>query len=101
MASSAVAPPALVFCSYSHRDDAFRADLEAHLGALTRLNLIRFWSDRRIVPGDEWRTEISDELEQADLILLLISAYFISSDYCFRVEMGRALERHEQRSATV
>src|SRR5258708_26461784 len=98
---SAADTPALVFCSYSHRDDEFRVELEVHLAGLKRQNLIRFWSDRRITPGDEWKTEISAELEQADIILLLISSYFISSDYCFRIELGRALERHEQRTARV
>ena len=87
---------ARVFCSYSHRDDEFRRELEAHLAALTRQNLITFWYDRRIVPGHEWSGEIAAELNEADIILLLISAYFISSDYCYQVELGRALQLHRE-----
>jgi hypothetical protein len=93
--------PARVFCSYSHRDDQFRQELEAHLSVLTRQNLIIFWYDRRIVPGDEWKTAIADRLEDADIIPLLISAYFISSDYCYKIELGRALQRHQEGSAVV
>ena len=90
-----------MFCSYSHRDDEFRQELETHLSALTRQGLITFWYDRRIVPGDEWKREIAAQLEEADIILLLISAYFVSSDYCYQIELGRALQRHSEGSATV
>jgi len=41
------------------------------------------------------------DLEQANLILLLVSADFIASDYCYDIDMGRALERHEAREARV
>jgi hypothetical protein len=51
--------------------------------------------------GDEWRGQVDEHLEAADIILLLISSGFISSDYCHDVEMKRAMERHEQGSAQV
>jgi hypothetical protein len=76
-------------------------ELKAHLASLTRQNLITFWFDRRIVPGDDWKESITTELQEADIILLLISAYFISSDYCYKIELGRALERHNEGSAVV
>src|ERR1044072_5801085 len=88
--------PARVFCSYSHHDDDLRRELEAHLASLTRQELIVFWYDRRIVPGDDWKDRIAAELDDADIILLLISAYFVSSDYIYKVELGRSLERHKE-----
>jgi TIR domain len=45
--------------------------------------------------------EIPKELDDADIILLLISSLFISSDYCYNIEMGRALQRHEEGAAVV
>src|SRR5439155_15166089 len=45
--------------------------------------------------------EISQHLEEADIILLLISPYFIASDYCYEIEMTRAMERHEAGDARV
>jgi TPR repeat protein len=51
--------------------------------------------------GEDWRTEISEHLEAADLILLLVSAYFLDSDYCFDIEMKRALERHTEGSTAI
>ena len=35
------------------------------------------------------------------MILLLVSADFMGSDYCYDIEMTRALERHEANEARV
>jgi hypothetical protein len=81
--------------SYSHKDKDLRNELEIHLAALKRQEVISTWHDRRITAGDEFSGKISENLESADIILLLVSPYFIASDYCYEVEMKRALERHE------
>ncbi len=94
--------PALdVFFSYSHRDEALRDELETHLALLKREGEIRTWHDRRIGAGSEWRGEIDSRLDSADLVLLLISPDFMASDYCFDVEMTRALARHAAQQARV
>ena len=90
-----------VFFSYSHVDEVLRDELEKHLSALKRQGLIDTWHDRCILAGDEFDNEISEHLERANLILLLISADFISSKYCYDIEMKRALERHEAGEARV
>lgn len=89
------------FFSYSHKDEAVRDELEIHLSMLKRQNMIESWHDRRILAGDDWRGEISQHLERADIILLLVSPYFIASNYCYDVEMGRALERHASGESRV
>ncbi len=90
-----------VFLSYSHRDESLRDALSTHLALLEREGTIRTWHDRRIGAGEDRKGEIDGYLESADLILLLISPDFIASDYCFDVEMTRALERHEAGEARV
>src|SRR6266516_6379335 len=40
-------------------------------------------------------------LNTAQIILLLISPDFMDSDYCYNVEMKRAIERHEAEKAIV
>lgn len=90
-----------VFFSYSHRDETWRDELEIHLQTLQRQGLIDTWHDRRIVAGDEFDHSISEHLEAASIILLLVSPYFIASDYCYDVEMTRALERHKAGDARV
>lgn len=91
--------PIHVFYSYSHKDDAHRAYLETHLAILRREGLIKEWSDRKIIPGEEIDHEINSNLDKADLILLLISPDFIASDYCWEKEMEYALKRHESGGA--
>jgi hypothetical protein len=92
---------ATLFFSYSHRDELLRNELEIHLSALKRQGIIDTWHDRRIPAGSEVDTKISGYLEKADIILLMVSPYFIASDYCYDVEMKRAMERHERGEATV
>ena len=90
-----------VFFSYSHADEALRNELEKHLTGLRREGVITTWHDRRIGPGEELHGQIDDQLDRADIILLLVSADFIASDYCYDVEMTRAMERHERGEARV
>ena len=92
---------ARVFLSYSHADEPLRNELEKHLEALRRQGVISIWHDRRIGPGEELHRQISENLQTADIILLLVSADFLSSDYCYETEMSRAMERHEQGTARV
>jgi hypothetical protein len=63
--------------------------------------MISSWHDRKILPGDEWNHQIHDHLETADIILLLLSADFIASDYCLDTEVETALRRHEAGEACV
>ncbi len=93
--------PLSLFYSYSHRDEDLRDELEKHLVLLQRTGLIRSWHDRRISPGAEWKGTIDRRLAIADIVLLLVSADFLASHYCFDVEMKMALQRHELGEATV
>jgi hypothetical protein len=90
-----------VFYSYSHKDEELRDDLEKHLSILKRQGVITGWHDRRIGAGREWEGEIDRHLNTAGVILLLISADFLASDYSYDVELKRAMERHETGEARV
>ncbi len=96
-----MAEPVDAFISYSHRDEALRHSLEKHLASLLREGFVRVWHDRRITAGDDWGGEIDRHLEEARLVLLLISPDFIASKYCFDVETARAVERHLSGEAVV
>jgi TIR domain-containing protein len=86
--------PVNVFFCYAPQDEELRGELETHLALLRRQGFVRSWSARRIGAGEEWRGAIDQHLEEADLILLLVSADFLASDYLYDVELRRALERH-------
>lgn len=99
--STQPASPVEVFFSYAHEDEELKEGVRKHLALLQRLGLIRKWHDRMISPGQEWAGEIDSHLNTAHVILLLVSSDFIVSDYCFGVEMTRALERHAAGEARV
>lgn len=90
-----------VFISYSHKDEELKNRLEVHLAPLKRSGAIDAWHDRRIVAGDEFTDEIDENLERADIVLLLISPDFLNSKYCYDIELRRAMERHDAGDARV
>jgi formylglycine-generating enzyme required for sulfatase activity len=93
--------PLRVFWSYSHKDEALRDELHEHLSSLRRAALIADWHDRKIGAGKVWKDEIDRHLGDADVVLLLVSASFIASEYCWGEEMEKALARHAQDQARV
>lgn len=90
-----------VFFSYSHEDETLRNQLEQQLSILKRQQVLATWHDRRITAGEEIDHTINENLDSADIILLLVSPAFIASDYCYDREMLRAMERHEAGAAIV
>ena len=84
-----------VFISYSHADHELRNKLEEHLSPLKYTGKITIWQDQEIPPGTNWEDQINTHLNEADLILLLISASFIASKYCWNKEVQTALQRHK------
>lgn len=93
--------PLRVFYSYSHRDERMLERLRKHLSMLRRRGLITEWYDRAIEAGSEWRAEIAHELNAANVILLLVSADFLDSDFCYEEEMKLAVERADRGDAKV
>ncbi|ACF00311.1 hypothetical protein I8G32_01634 [Rhodopseudomonas palustris] len=90
-----------VFFSYSHADEALRDQIETQLALLKRQGIIDVWHDRRIGAGREFAREIDQHVESDEIILLLVSADFLASDYCYEKEMLRALTRHDAGEAVV
>jgi hypothetical protein len=90
-----------VFFSYAHEDEVLRDKLANHLKLLERQGVIQSWHDRQILAGTEWKGQIDGNLEKSQIILLLISSDFLASDYCYDIEMKRAMERHEAGEARV
>lgn len=90
-----------VFISYSRRDKDYCLDLIKYLKPLEKEGLISIWYDGEIAPGLEWNSEIVEHLNKADIVLLLVSVEFINSDYIAKIELERAMQRHETKEARV
>jgi CheY-like chemotaxis protein len=101
MSETEAPAPVNLFYSYAHEDEPLRLELVGHLKILERRGLLSQWHDRQIQPGDNWHSRISDELQIADLVLLLVSTAFINSDYIFGSELTVAMQRHAAGFATV
>jgi hypothetical protein len=82
------------FC-YAHEDKELRDELDNHLAALKLTGLSHSWHDGVIVPGESWEEVIQEHLNRAKIILLLVSASFLDSPFCYST-MKRALERHNK-----
>ncbi|MCB9098184.1 MAG: SUMF1/EgtB/PvdO family nonheme iron enzyme [Anaerolineales bacterium] len=93
--------PINLFFAYARADQALRDELDLHLAFLRRSNMIEGWYDGNISAGEDWQQAIDDHLHTADIILLLVSPNFIASDYCYDVEMKKAMDRHEAGEAVV
>lgn len=82
-----------IFIAYSHKDESLKDELLKHLAPLRRSKLITDWHDRKLLAGQKLDSEIDKKLKNSNIILLLISADFIDSDYCYEKEMRQAMKQ--------
>lgn len=88
--------PVKIFIYYNRADEKYKDTLKTHLKIFEREKLITLWDDKGIRAGEEWDKVIKKNLESADIVLFLVSADFIASDYINDVEIKRALIRYEK-----
>ncbi len=93
--------PVKAFISYSRKDYDHMRELQAALSPLVRLNSLKLWYDRNIDAGEAWEKEIMQQLEEADIVLCLVSHDFIHSDFCYKQEFLTALEAHQRSEKTI
>ncbi len=93
-----------LFISYSHQDNLdsnlYVEEFKKHITPLKDNGLIEDWYDRKILPGNEFQTEIDNNLEDADIICLFISSNFLSSNSC-KKEKKKALELNKKKGIPV
>jgi hypothetical protein len=75
--------------------------LANHLSLLKRQGFVTLWHDRNINAGTNWSNSVDQHLQSSEVILLLISADFIASDYCYSIEMRCAMDRRDREEAIV
>lgn len=92
--------PVRVFVAASLDDEIYRDELATHLKLMVRQGLLTLWHYGKIDPGQDIEVQFFENLEGADVILLLLSPSFLASDECER-QMSRALERQRERTAVV
>lgn len=85
-----------VFISYSHKDEDWKDRLVTHLHVLQMQDMINVWDDRRIEIGDDWRPEIENAINRASIVILMISANFLTSKFILDKEVPKFLERRSK-----
>lgn len=90
-----------IFISYARKDKKLCEGFRASLAPLARIHGVEAWHDGQILPGGAFEDDISQALEAADVVALLVSNNFFASGYCYGVEMTRALERHAAKQCVV
>jgi hypothetical protein len=81
-----------VFISYSHKDQEWLDRLKRHLKPLVREGNLDCWDDTHIRPADDWKQEIQNALDTAQVAVLLISADFFASDFIDETELPPLLD---------
>ena len=90
-----------IFVSYSRRDKKWLEELQLHLKPLVRGGQINLWDDTRIKAGAQWKEEIAQALEAADIAILLISHYFLASDFILDEELQPLLKTAKEKGLVI
>ncbi|MEQ8705095.1 MAG: TIR domain-containing protein [Phaeodactylibacter sp.] len=88
--------PLKLFLSYAETDQELKNRLDNHLTALKRGNLIDVWSDEQVIAGQDWGQEAKNKIEDADIVLLLVSASFIASEHIWKSAVEKAMARRAE-----
>jgi hypothetical protein len=99
--AGAGAEPVKLFYSFADTDEQLREALERHLSTLKWQGVLADWHHRKISAGEGWKSEADSHMEAADIVLLLISADFIASQYAAGFELEKALLMHRSGAARV
>jgi uridine kinase len=94
-----------LFIGYSHednRDDSpYLKEFVKHITLLKDNGLLSdIWYDCKIVPGEDLKDKIEIKLEDVDIVCLLISANFLSSEVC-KDEKKKAFELRKKKGVSV
>ncbi len=90
-----------VFFSYAPEDEALVKELEKQLALLSRQGRIAGWFSRNMGAGEETEKEIVAHLNQARVILLLISPDFLAFEQYWNTEVLLAMQKHEAKETCV
>ena len=82
-----------LFLSYSRKDAKLRDVFQDNLALLEADGLVEWWFDGEILSSADWDKEIRQELQDADIVVFLVSTSFLVSQYVRGVEMSIALKR--------
>ena len=75
--------------------------MRKHLSILKRQGVISDWYDREITAGTDWKGQLDQHLNSSGVILLLVSADFLASDFCTEEELSQLFQRARDRGVRI
>jgi len=90
-----------IFISYSHKDESYKNFLLSQLFTIAKKNNYEIWQDRKIETGTYWNKEIFMALERSCMTVLLISKYFLNSNFIQQTEFPKIKELHENNKLII
>lgn len=85
----------IFFISYSHKNMKYKEKLFTSLQALKNTYNIESWHDGMISAGENIDKKVKVAMQQAHIILLLVTNDYLSSYYCIQIELEAAMKREK------
>jgi len=85
------------FISYSRKDKAIKTRFVKHIKPIADKYGISLWDDSELLPGQDWEKRLWIEFDNSQLVFMLISIEFLSSDFCMTKEFTKAIKNHNKR----
>ncbi len=87
------------FYVFAQADEARARILEQHLQRMQQEGYFSRWAHRRVSDPAHWQQKLSHNLEEADIVVFLVSDALLQSGYLADVEATWALEMHGRGQA--
>ena len=84
-----------IFFSYAHEDRAYLNEFKDYIKIFERNGLVERWDDNELVVGEKWDNTIKDKIYSADIVIFLLSASSLASDYIYNHELKIAFELND------
>jgi hypothetical protein len=92
---------ALIFISYSHKDERWKERLEEQLGVLEQEGNFEVWTDSQIGAGEGWYEKIDEALKKASVAILLVSASSLTSKFILKKEVKDLLQLRQEKDKRI
>ncbi len=90
-----------IFIEYSQKDSEYKDRLMTQLRVLELEDYAEIWDDRQIQVGTDWLSEIQNAIEEAEVVVLMISAGFLTSVFIRAEVIPRILERRQREGLII
>lgn len=87
--------PKMIFLAAAEADKAWKSELLKHFAPLEASGKLQVWHEEKASIGRDWSLERQTILQKSSLVLLLLSADFIASDFFSSPELQVAYQAHK------